>query len=77
MIINGFIMKKDTTPHALFDRADACAREGRYDEAIRLYTQLRDLRPDDDSVLLALAWAYRDGGKLTEAMECFEILVEK
>lgn len=77
MSVNGFVMKKDTTPHALFDLADACAREGRYDEATRLYTQLRDLRPDDDSVLLALAWAYRDGGKRAEAVDCFEILVEK
>lgn len=77
MVCSGFAMKKDTTPQTLFDLADARAREGRYDEAIKLYTQLRDLRPDDDSVLLALAWAYRDGGMHTEAVVCFEILVEK
>lgn len=58
------------------DLADKCMRQERYDEAIILYRQLLELNPDDESFLLALAWAYHDSGQLSQAIGCFERLLE-
>jgi len=51
--------------------------EGRHGEAARLYRQLSKSRPNDDSFVLALAWAYHDGGQLDEAVATFETLLER
>lgn len=52
-------------------------KEGRFSEAIYLYEQLIDLNPDEDSLRLKLAWAYRDGGRRDDAVAVFEALLEK
>lgn len=70
-------MTKKTDSDAFYDLADQLMKERRYDEAIELYKKLTALKPGDDSIILSLAWAYRDSGRTAEAMECFETLFEK
>lgn len=72
-----FTMTNKTGSEDFYDLADRLMKEQRYDEAIDLYNKLIAMRPGDDSILLSLAWAYRDGGRKAEAMHCFEKLFEK
>jgi tetratricopeptide (TPR) repeat protein len=52
-------------------------QRGEYRAAIDLYKKLSERHPGDDSFVLALAWAYHDGGFMDEAVGCFEKLLEK
>ncbi len=70
-------MTEKTGSEDFYDLADRLMKEQRYDEAIDLYKKLVEMRPGDDSILLSLAWAYRDGGRKVEAVDCFERLFEK
>jgi tetratricopeptide (TPR) repeat protein len=70
-------MTKKTNTHEFYDLADRYMKEKRYDDAIELYIQLRETNPDDDSILLSLAWAYRDSGRTADAIACFEKLFQK
>jgi tetratricopeptide (TPR) repeat protein len=56
--------------------AEDCLREKRYDDAILLYRRLVDANPAEESSLLALAWAYYDGGMCKNAVDCFECLLD-
>ncbi|HVO67360.1 MAG TPA: tetratricopeptide repeat protein [Syntrophales bacterium] len=55
--------------------ADDLMKVKRYDDAIKLYEKLVDLHPGEDSFLLSLAWAYHDSGRLADAVDCFERLL--
>ena len=57
--------------------AEEHVRAGRYAEAADLYRDLIARHPDDDSFVLALAWAYHDNGQIEEAVDCFEGLFQK
>ncbi len=57
--------------------AELFLKEKRYPEAISLYEELVKLNPNDDSPRLALAWAYKDSGRLRDAVQLFEELLEK
>lgn len=57
--------------------AEGHLERGEYPAAIDLYEQLIERHPGDDSFVLALAWAYHDGGYMDEAVGCFEKLFEK
>ena len=52
-------------------------KAGRYDEAIDVYQKLIERHPDEDSFVLALAWAYHDHGQIDDAIGCFEKLFER
>jgi tetratricopeptide (TPR) repeat protein len=67
----------DEQPLADRDRADALIRMGRHAEAIPLYRKLAETFPEEESHLLALAWALYDSGNPEEAMDCFEGLFRK
>lgn len=54
--------------------ADEFMKARRYDDAILLYQKLVEMHPGEDSLLLSLAWAYHDGGRLDDAVRCFERL---
>lgn len=54
--------------------AEACLQAGNYLAAVDIYRQLVADCPEDESLLLALAWAYYDGGHQEEAIRCFEQL---
>ena len=55
--------------------ADEFTKAKRYDDAILLYKKLVAMDPGEDSVLLSLAWAYHDSGRLEDAIVCFERLL--
>jgi tetratricopeptide (TPR) repeat protein len=57
--------------------ADRLYQDGRFEEAIVLYRNLAAASPGDDSLVLALAWACHDGGRLEEAIGLFESLFRK
>ncbi len=59
------------------NRADALVRSGRNAEAVPIYRRLAETFPEEESHLLALAWALHDGGCLEEAVACFERLFER
>ena len=59
------------------DRADDLMKSGRPAEAIPLYRKGVEAEPDEDSHLLALAWALHDSGNSDEAAVCFERLFRK
>jgi len=70
-------MSKKTEIDEFYDLADQHMREGRYDEAISLYRKLAEMNPEDDSIVMSLACAYRDSGRLSDAVLCLERLLEK
>ena len=70
-------MSEKTGIDEFYDRADEYLREGRYEEAIELYRKLAQAHPEDGSIVMSLAWAYRDSGRLSDAVRCLEGLLEK
>jgi Flp pilus assembly protein TadD len=70
-------MSTEQEPQALRDLADGLASEGRYEEAVEIYNRLVRDDPGSDSLLMSLAWAYRDWGKEEEAVGCLETLFER
>ncbi len=52
-------------------------KEKRYPEAIAVYRQLIQMKPEMDSFVLCLAWALKDNGEVEEAVQQFEKLFQK
>jgi len=65
------------TTNEKYRLAEKYMKEGRFPEAIDLYEKLVDLSPEEDSLRLTLAWAYKDSGRLNDAIAVFETLLEK
>jgi len=59
------------------NRADDLMKSGRPAEAVPIYRKWVEAHPDEDSHLLALAWALHDSRKTAEAAACFEQLFRK
>lgn len=59
------------------NRADGLMSKGCPAEAVPIYRNLVAGHPDEDSLLLALAWALHDSGKTAETAACFERLFSK
>jgi hypothetical protein len=57
--------------------AEKYLKEGHCKEAIGVYHELVGDYPEQDSYLLALAWACLNGRQLDSARDCFERLFEK
>lgn len=57
--------------------AERYTKEGRHEEAVNLYKKLADQHPGEDSYVFQLALAFKDAGKLDDAIECLEGLLEK
>ncbi|MCX7982393.1 MAG: tetratricopeptide repeat protein [Syntrophales bacterium] len=57
--------------------AEGLLQAGHLEEAERVYIQLIENYPENDSYLMALAWLYYDSGRLEEAISCFEKLFNK
>jgi len=55
--------------------AEDLMKAKRYEDAIVLYKKLVYMHPGEDSFLLSLAWAYHDGGRIDDAIGCFERLL--
>jgi protein O-GlcNAc transferase len=67
----------DEQPAAERHRADELIKQGRPAEAVPILTELTHIAPEEDSHLMALAWALRDSGSREEAVDCFERLFRK
>jgi protein O-GlcNAc transferase len=59
------------------DIADKLLQQGKYQEAIILYKEVRQAYPEEESVLLLLAWAHYDSGDTAEAVGCLETLLDR
>lgn len=59
------------------DLAEEYLRNGNFDAALALYERLAKTYPEDESIILALAWAHFDTGHIEAAIGCFEDLFEK
>ena len=59
------------------NRADRLLSMGRAAEAVSLFRKLVADHPDEDSLLLALAWSLHDSGETAEAALCFERLFRR
>ena len=68
-------MKNSDMTEYLRNLAQDFVKEKRYDDAVLLYRKLVAMRPGEESLRLALAWAYLDGGMRAEAVDCFEHLL--
>lgn len=68
-------MKEQTLPDR--NLADALIRMGRHTEAVALYRKLSEIFPEEESHLLALAWALHDSGRPQEAAGCLERLFRR
>lgn len=69
--------KKKEISEQLLEVAENYVQAGCYDEAIPIYRTLIDRHPEEDSYVLAMAWTCHDGGRLEEAVEWFEQLLER
>jgi tetratricopeptide (TPR) repeat protein len=76
-VSGAFFVMNDTQPLADRDLADTLTRMGRHAEAIPLYRKLAETFPEEESHLLALAWALHDSGNPEEATVYFESLFRK
>ena len=70
-------MNRKGTKDQIYDLADDYMKVKRYDEAIMLYKEIVEMSPGKDSIIMSLAWAYRDSGKVDDAIDCLEGLLEK
>jgi tetratricopeptide (TPR) repeat protein len=59
------------------DIADQLQSKGKYAEAISLLEELKKVNPDEESILIRLAWAHIDSGALTKAIEYLETLLDR
>jgi tetratricopeptide (TPR) repeat protein len=57
--------------------AEDLLRQGQYREAIKLYEEINKAYPEEESILLMLAWAHYDSGSAEQAIEYLNILLER
>lgn len=61
----------------ILDKADQLLREEKYTQAIALLEEAHSANPEEESVLLRLAWAHHDRGATAKAIEYLEILFDR
>lgn len=61
----------------IIDRAELLLRKGKYPEAIALYEAVHKNHPEEESVLLMLAWAHYDNGDTSKALHYLETILER
>jgi tetratricopeptide (TPR) repeat protein len=70
-------MTTKATKDQFYDLADQYMREKRYEDAAALYEKLVEMNPGEDSLIISLVWAYRESGRLEDAVFYLETLFEK
>lgn len=70
-------MIKDEKIIKKLDTADDLLKEGQYGEAITLLEDIHGIYPQEESVLLRLAWAFWDNGNKERSIGCWEILLDR
>ncbi|MBN1475023.1 MAG: tetratricopeptide repeat protein [Syntrophaceae bacterium] len=58
------------------EQAENYLKENQYTQAISLLREIHEACPEEESVLLMLAWAYYDSGDIARALDCFHNLFE-
>ncbi|HPD56464.1 MAG TPA: tetratricopeptide repeat protein [Smithellaceae bacterium] len=58
------------------EQAETYLKENKYNQAIGLLREIHEACPEEESVLLMLAWAYYDSGDIEQALHCFHHLFE-
>lgn len=61
----------------IIDRAQQLINVGKHSEAIALYEAVHKTNPEEESVLLMLAWAHYDNGETSKALEYLEDIMER
>ncbi len=61
--------------HAQLVSADRAMKLGRYNSALKMYERLEEKRPRDPNVILGLATAYQQTGRIEEAIRKYESLL--
>jgi tetratricopeptide (TPR) repeat protein len=59
------------------DSAEKFLKQGKCRAAIDLCEEIREEYPEEESVVLLLAWAYYDSGQTDQAIKYFNILLER
>jgi tetratricopeptide (TPR) repeat protein len=67
---------KDKTME-IIDRAEQLLKDGKHPEAIALYEAVHKTHPEEESVLLMLAWAHYDNGDTSKALQYLETILER
>ena len=70
-------MIKDNTITEKLDEVDYQIEQGQFVDAIACLQELYEIYPDDESVLLRMAWAYWDSGDKQRSVEYWEILLDR
>lgn len=61
----------------IIDRAQQLLKDGKHSEAIALYEAVHKTNPEEESVLLMLAWAHYDNGETSKALYYLEGIMER
>jgi tetratricopeptide (TPR) repeat protein len=61
----------------IIDRAQQLLTEGKHSEAIALYEAVNKTHPEEESVLLMIAWAHYDNGETSKALHYMEAIMER
>jgi tetratricopeptide (TPR) repeat protein len=59
------------------DSAEDLLKQGKYREAIALCEEIHKEYPEEESVVLMLAWAYYDSGETQQAIKYLNLLLER
>ena len=59
------------------EKAQKLLQQGQYQEAIKIFEEINRAHPEEESVLLMLAWAYYDSGAAQKAIKCLNTLLER
>jgi len=69
--------KVPTMQDSLTESAKAAEKQGNYKQAIMLYQQVLEKKPDDKDIILALADDYRRSGQYDQAIAVYDNLLAK
>lgn len=70
------MVKKDKNLEEL-ENAETFLRQRQYRQAIKIYKEIHKAHPEEESILLMLAWAYYDSEAAEKAIKCLNILFER
>ena len=70
-------MKENNKITDKLDRADNLLRQGKYAEAIAFLEETRGIYPEEESILLRLAWASWDNGNKDRSIEYWVTLLDR
>jgi tetratricopeptide (TPR) repeat protein len=71
------LMEIEDKTTVIIDRAEQFLREGRHPEAIALYETIHKNHPEEESILLMLAWAHYDNGNTEKALSYLETILDR